>query len=231
MKIKIVFAYHNYLNLYGEQGNIKAFAHYLDKQGIDHEIIEHHLNTPLPLEDADILYFASGIEEHLEVVYEQLKDQRDDLVKYLNKNKMLVATGNSSILFSKQYLDLCDYGIEKGKRTVFEGLFHSSINDQQIIGFVNSETVMVANDAPFKLLRTNTPNITYKADGYYKDNVLISNLIGPLFIRNPHLLSSLMEKYLRQIDPGFEPVKIDYSLEDTALKVFIDNYYQKEETK
>lgn len=227
MKIRVLHLFHDFLNLHGEQGNIKAIKYYLNKQGIDVEVVEHKYNDHLFLYDIDIIVVGNGIEENLEKAIASL--DKNKLEKFIDRGGFIFASGNAAKIFSRQGLGICDYDIEEdSQRIVFEGLYSSSITDHECICFINSFVRIKENENwLFKLNKTNTPKITYTQDGYHKDNIYVTGLIGPILVRNPWLNEEILKEVIRSKKPGFEFKPIDYSLEENALNEFKRLYYSK----
>ena len=60
MEIKIAHLFPEELNLYGENGNIKALKFYLLKENITPKIININLDDELNMQDYDFIYIGSG---------------------------------------------------------------------------------------------------------------------------------------------------------------------------
>ena len=73
MQVKIANLYPYELNLYGENGNIKALKYALEQKEVDVEIININPNDKINFNDLDFIYLGSGTKENLELVIELLK--------------------------------------------------------------------------------------------------------------------------------------------------------------
>ena len=136
MQVKIANLYPYELNLYGENGNIKALKYALEQKEVDVEIININPNDKINFNDLDFIYLGSGTKENLELVKSRLIPYRKELLRYISENRVLLVTGNAlSIL---DFLKL--YEIEESeKRVVSDVIATTSLCPENIYGFQNTE--------------------------------------------------------------------------------------------
>ena len=104
--ITIACLYPYELTLYGEMGNIKALMYALDKGNIKYKLEIIEKDTKLELDNYDFIYVGSGRPKCLEDVKKRLLPYKEEFLNYIEKDKILLATGNAiSIL---DFLDLYD---------------------------------------------------------------------------------------------------------------------------
>ena len=60
MEIKIAHLYYDLMNLYGENGNIKALKKQLEHQGISTKILFLTIDDTLNFDEYDVVYIGAG---------------------------------------------------------------------------------------------------------------------------------------------------------------------------
>lgn len=68
--MKIAYLYYDFLNLYGDSGNIKIISNILKQNKIKHEILYLSLNDKLEFAEYDLVYIGSGTENNLLIALE-----------------------------------------------------------------------------------------------------------------------------------------------------------------
>ena len=209
MKITIGYLYYDLLNLYGDEGNIKALKYHLEEQGINVEIKKMTINDKKDF-DVDFLYIGSGTENNILLALEDLKKDKDKIKEYLDDNKILLATGNSVELFGNyiitnkkiKALGLIDYVCMHQERIVKDVKTKTSIVDENIIGFENHIG----------------KNISANEDIFNEGSFYGSYIIGPILVRNPDLCSLFIHKLIDNKEKDFEYKEEDYEFEKEAYK-------------
>lgn len=190
MKIRIGNLYPLELTLYGENGNLKALKYTLEKKDIEVEITSINKEDKLDLKNYDFIYIGSGRQEFLKDIKERLEPYKKDFLDYINKDKVLLATGNS--IYIMELLRL--YEIEEyDKRKVSDVTGTTSLCNGKIYGFQNTEyLIRTTNDILFSLESGYGNNETFM-EGYKNNNFYATSLIGPLLARNDNLTDYIVE--------------------------------------
>lgn len=200
--MKIAYLYYDFLNLYGESGNIKIISNILKCNKIKHEILYLSLDDKLEFDKYDLVYIGSGTEDNLLIALKHLSKYKNDIKKYIEDNKFMLVTGNSVDVFGKKIedtkaLNIFDYEVTKGSRKM-EEVYHN-----KILGFIN--------------------NNSYNSE--YSDNDIIRNnnfygtyILGPILVRNPNLVKQFLNDFTGK------KLKYDLKLETKAYNEFINNF-------
>lgn len=237
MKIVIAHLYYDLLNLYGENGNIKALAKQIEEQGIKVEIKNLSLEDEFNFETYDIVYLGTGTKNNQNLALNHLFKYKKEIKKYIDDNKFLIATGNAYELFGKKIdedkaLNIFPYETQKqSRRKVAESIFKCNLVNEYIIGFQNQESVITNNENNlFEVTKgiANLPNNTH--EGYKYNNFYGTYLIGPLFIRNPHFLKYMVKQIITFKYPNFKFKKFNLKLETKAYNKYIDLKYNLDKT-
>lgn len=238
MIIKIGYLYYDLLNLYGENGNIKALKKQLEAINIKVEIHFLTVGDKIDFNKFDLIYIASGTEENQKIAIKDLLKYKEDLKQYVDNNKFLLATGNSIDLFGKyitdsnnkktKCLNLFTYRVKQEDfRMIDEAIFESNIIDKPFIGFQNQFSVMQDNKHHmFKVIKGIGSYPNSQKEGVLYKNFYGTYLIGPVLVRNPYFLEYLIKKLVLTKDPNYKFKSFDLKEEKKAYETFINNFYK-----
>ena len=200
--MKIAYLYYDFLNLYGESGNIKIISNILKYNKIKHEILYLSLDDKLEFDKYDLVYIGSGTEDNLLIALKHLDKYKDEIKKYIEDNKFMLVTGNSVDMFGKKIednkaLNIFEYEVTKGKRKM-EEVYHN-----KILGFINN----------------NSYNSEYSDTDIIRNNNFYGTyILGPILVRNPELVKQFLN------DLTNKKLKYDLKLETKAYNEFIKNF-------
>ena len=210
MKIIIGYLYNDLLNLYGDEGNIKALKYHLEEQNVTVEIRYMSVKDEKKLDDVDFLYIGCGTEHNVMVALEDLKKDKSKIEEYLKSNKILLATGNSIEIFGNyiitnkkiKALGVADYVCMHQDRIVKDVKAKTNLVEDEIIGFENH----------------GSNNISSNDDIFNEGSFYGTYIVGPLLVRNPKLCSKLVHKLIDSKDSNFKYKEEDYEFEIEAYK-------------
>lgn len=241
--INILSLYYDLLNLYGENGNLRAIKNELSRHKLKVNIDYKSIGSKINFKKYDIIYIGSGSEEAIKDVSVDIRNRQEDLKKYIESNKYLIITGNSIELFGKyiksldgiiKTADIFSYHAEYLKENAFknastnrivgETISTSKLIKEKIIGFQNRCSVLHNVKKPFLETNTKYSNDLEKTDeGFHFKNVYATYNIGPLLIRNPYLLENIIKKILK--DKKIKYINEANSTAKQAYKKYLENFY------
>lgn len=226
MTVFIAHLYYDLMNLYGEIGNIKALKYSLENAGVKVVIDKLTVNDNIDFSKYDILYIGSGTENNELMVLNDIKKYKNELKKYIEDNKFVIATGNSIELFGKtifnkkeyKSLNIFDYSSKIiDKRIVGDIIIPMKNVNKDIIGFQNRGSIMENNN--YQLFDSDyTLGINYK-------NFYGTYILGPILVRNPELNKYLVNKLLKCKNKKFKPKNIDLNLDKKAYTNYLKTYH------
>ncbi len=201
MQIKILHLFADLMSLYGEYGNLSILNKRLTDNG--HTVTIDRLNyLPDDLEGYNLVYVGSGTEEDIIEALKRLNGATERVIKSIEKTQWLVTGTAMSILGQEvtyrdeQYKGLgivdfiteMDYNrrYQTDAMTIDDNLFCAPV-----IGYINtSSTYIGIKENAFTLvLGTAMGNDKQSAsDGIVDGNLFATQLIGPLLVKNPHVL-------------------------------------------
>ena len=226
MKIKILHLYYDLLNLYGENGNVMALVKALEEQNIKVIGDFKTLNDNINIMDYDFIYLGTGDYETIDLALNDLSKYKDDLIKYINDNKFILATGNSIDIFGK--LNILNYKTKQiDFRIIEEQIYQCPTINKIVIGFQNRDTVIydVKEDKLFDCIKGTGYEPNIQIEGIRKNNFFGTYLLGPLLIRNPYLLDYIVKNLLDSKNIKYQNINkgINYKAYDEFLKNFVEN--------
>lgn len=229
--IKILHLYYDLLNLNGEQGNVLYLKYVLEQSNIKYKIDYLSIGDKIDFSNYDYIYMGKGSEESLLRALKDLLQYKKDVKKYIDESKYFIATGNSHELFGKyividnkkhEALNIFDYYIEELESKIIGDVFARYNDLDIIIGFINTKREIVNNQYPLFELESN--NFNLEREGVKYNNFYGTYLLGPILVRNPHFLDSILLDN-QNIKYKINKDKIQYK----AYNEYINNFYKKGE--
>jgi len=213
--MKIAYLYYDFLNLYGESGNIKIIENILKYNKIKYEILYLSLEDKLNFDEYDLVYIASGTEDNQKIALKHLMKYKKDIKKYIEDNKFMLVTGNSVDMFGKKIndidaLDIFDYEVTQSKRKMEEVYINGNVIKSKILGFINNNSYV--NKIKYPL---------FENEGIKYNNFYATYILGPILVRNPEFLKYFMNNLTNK------KLKYDLKLEIKAYKEFIKNFKEE----
>lgn len=234
--INIGYLYYDLLNLYGENGNIKALKTNLEKQDIKVNIHFITIDDKPDFTKYDLIYIGSGTENNLKMVVPHIMKYQKQIKEEIKKGKFYLITGNAINLFGKYIIDENHEKIEtlnafnfyskiEPFRMIDDGIMKCSFLKNPVIGFQNQSTIIKDNKHPmFKVIKGIGSYPKSSDEGILYKNFYGTYLIGPLLIRNPEFLDYFIKKLLKSKNIKYK--KLDLKLENIAYNDFINKHYQ-----
>lgn len=226
--IKVLHLYYDLLNLYGEQGNILALKRAFKNQNVEIEVDYLSVQDKIDFKKYDLVYLGSGSAENLLIALEDIKRHKKELKKYIESKKVLLATGNSYLLFGQKINNLDALGIFDYYAASSEKMAHESLmelyQEKDVIGFQNREFIVNnKRNHLFKVKEGLCDNLKSEYEGYHEYNFYGTFVIGPLLIRNPHFTNILVKEIMEKNNLIYHEYE-DKILVD-AYNQYIKNFY------
>ena len=188
--ITIARLYPDELTLYGEIGNIKALTYALDQKNIKYKVIDIDKEDKIEWNKYDLIYLGSGRENNLKEIQKRLLPYKDELLNYIESEKILLVTGNAISIFS--FLDL--YEVKRyDERIVSDVEATSSLCKGIIKGFQNTEYLLDGSNHVIFNIEKGIGNNKTKLEGFTYKNFYATTMIGPILARNDNLNNYFIE--------------------------------------
>ncbi len=226
MKVTILHLYYDFMNLYGEYGNVKVLEKHLHDQGFAVKIDNKTVGDKLNFSQYDIIYIGCGTEKSLEYVSKHLANYIDDIKDYIEKNGLILCTGNSFEMFGKsiddkEMLNIFEYTVKRLKdRKTSDIIYTSDILTNKVVGFVNKMGEVENNNYHlFEVKFGIGENNENKYEGVYYNNFFGTYVTGPILARNPELLKLFVIKLCSKKDIIYKEIK--YENEEKAYNLVL----------
>lgn len=236
--VQIIHLYPDLLNLYGDKGNIACMVKRLNWRGIQTNVqLCTNQDHSIDLSSADIIFVGGGSDREQALVCSLLLKKKEELIRYVENDGVLVAVCGGYQLLGKYYqtasekiegLGLLDIYTDAGKdRLIGNVVLQSPLFDQPIAGFENhAGRTEIGDYTPLgKVLYGHGNNGTSGFEGVIYKNVIGTYLHGPLLPKNPKLCDYILSCALKRKDANFPGLKpIDDTLENQANTYIVNRF-------
>ncbi len=235
-RFHIAYLYYDILNLYGENGNIKALKKNLELENINTCIHFLTVDDELEFDKYDLVYMGAGTENNQKIILPHLLKYKKEIKKAISDGKFFLITGNAINLFGKyilkgknkeKTLEVFDYYVkEESFRMIDESIMKCSFLNDFVIGFQNQNTVLRDNKNPmFEVVKGIGSYPNSKTEGIKYNNFYGTYLVGPLLIRNPEFLKYFINEIMKKNNLKYK--KLDLKMEEKAYNAFTNNFYKE----
>ena len=229
-KITVGWMYPNLLNLHGERGSIQALVAIGKEMGIDVDILRiEDFDDPIPYENLDIMVFLPGEMVTFSNLIPAL--QTEDFRTFLEHDGYVIAIGTTGLMFGKSilredkstitglgYLDMT----ARERKYVWGDDLHIRLNDSET-ELAGSQIQMADVDAKNPLATTiyGMGNNNSGAEGARWNNLIYTNCLGPLFVKNPWFAEAILKDIL--FHKGIEiQAEIDHKMAKDSFNATLD---------
>lgn len=236
--IRIFWMYPDILNLHGDRGNIQALEYAAKQMGLD-VAVEKVVNPtdPVDFDRADMLLFNPGELKVCRNLSQALAGQKEGLDAYLRQGGTALVIGTSGTIFGKQvqrldgssfrglgYLDM----EAQERRMILGNDLHCVLPDgMELMGSqIQMAEYTVSPEQKLAQVRYGHGNCNDGSEGARFENLIYTNLLGPVLVKNPWWAVELLANIARKKGMEFRiPEKEVFSLEYAsldAIKAYIE---------
>lgn len=243
--INIVWLYPDILNIHGGRGDLMAFRRVGEMMELPVEIRRCESYTEeIPFEWADIIYMTSGEIKCMPEIVHAIGRQEDRLNRFIDKGGALWAISSSGAALGKG-LEMMDGGYHEGlgildmawreRESVWgDDLWFSTDDGIQVIGNQIQVADIFLNEGqePFGNVIYGRGNCGDGREGAKRGNVVFTNCLGPMMVKNPGIAASLLSN--AAMNKGIEGFKQlsdeDIKMEDESFEL-IKKFVEKKMNK
>lgn len=209
MSIKILHLFHDLMNLYGDYGNVVMLQKRLEELGMEVSVDRRDAGDVLfDGTSYDFIYCGAGTEKKRDKALALLKAEKAALKDAIEGGTHVLFTGNSWEMLGKaihtvdgedlEGLGIFDYlTSETDTRVTHDIVAETKLLDRPVVGFVNKCGSVTDVRTPLFTRLMLGPGNSEGADseGFTHKNFCGTELIGPLLVKNPHM----MDMYLKAL--------------------------------
>ena len=238
MELKILWMYHDLMDLYGDKGNIETLRYRASKRGINVIVDTCTLQEERNIEDYDIFFLGGGADKEQTLIYKDLLERKKSILKAKESGTAFLLICGGYQLFGQYYLDqdgqkidglgIYDYYTEssdRDHRCIGNIVVETNIHDKKVtvVGFENhgGQTKEVSN--PFgKVLVGHGNTFDSGFEGHMDTQTIATYMHGPLLPKNPDIADEVILRGLKRrytLD-YLEPLQdsLEHAAHDAMLK-------------
>ncbi len=223
LNIKIVWMYHDIMDLYGDKGNMMVLKRRCEERGIGITIDTCGIGETCDLSTYDLIFLGGGADREQMMLIDDLLSRKENIQKAMDTGSFFFLVCGGYQLFGQYYiaadgskikgLQFFDYYTDTGKdgmRCIGNIVIECNLDGNKIIavGFENhgGQTYNVKHPLG-KVIKGYGNSFNEKMEGFYNGQVFGTYLHGPLLPKNPKIADFMIVKALRKRHP-------DYRLQD-----------------
>ena len=237
-KLKIVWMYHDIMDLYGDKGNMMVLQRRCEQRGIDVGIDTCGIGESCDLASYDLIFLGGGADREQMMLIDDLLSRRDNIQKAMDSGSFIFLVCGGYQLFGQYYiaadgskingLQFFDYYTDTGKdgtRCIGNIAIECELDGERMIavGFENHGGQTCNVKYPLgRVLSGYGNNFTEGIEGFYNGQVFGTYLHGPLLPKNPRIADFMIVNALRRHHPQLTMemlTPLDDTLEQKAREV------------
>ena len=226
--IKMLHLYYDIMNLYGDYGNISILKKHIEDQGLEVSLDKKTIGEEINTNNYDFIFIGTGTERNLDFVLNDIKKYKEELKEFIDKDKVILLTGNSFEAFGKtidevEALGIFDFEVKREKdRKTSDVIYKSKILNNKIVGFVNKASKIYHNMNPFfEVIFGIGENENNDYEGIKYKNLYGTHVSGPILVRNPEFLKHLVATICKNKRNNFKYKEIEYKNENEGYELVL----------
>lgn len=206
MQIKILHLYHDFMNLYGEYGNVRLLTKALEGKGCEVAVDKKTVtDTAIDFTDYDFIYCGAGTESKRTFALNHLKGFKDSLKSAFDNGKVILFTGNSWEMLGKSItladgtvlegINLFDFEAKEqsAKRLTGDIKAKAEFLSTELIGFINKCSSVENVTSPLFTLTMKPESFAFENEGIHEKNLFGTQIVGPVLVKNPTFCNYIAE--------------------------------------
>lgn len=229
MELRFLHLYPDLMNLYGSWGNVAILRRHLENLGNAVTVEEVFPGGDMDFSDADFVFMGAGTERSQKAALEDLTRFGKDLRAAVDDGVAMLFCGTAMQLLGQSVTDAAGrffmglrvgaFSSEQGKKRFVGDVYgRTDLYDSPMVGFMNSCALVTGVTTPLVAeLSLGYGNAKeHGPEGFRKNNLLASELTGPILVKNPPLLRHVIAAiYDRRGEELPEPLPV-YRMEEEA---------------
>ncbi len=247
MNLKMLWMYHDLMDLYGDKGNLQVLKIRAEKRGIEVQLDTCTLNEQKDCRDYDLFFLGGGADREQNLIYEDLLRRRENIAEAMKSNTAFLLICGGYQLFGQYYKDqdgiqvdglgFFDYytiAADRDHRCIGNIAVEAKMDREKFlaVGFENHGGQTYGVNTPFaKVLNGHGNTYDGQQEGFLNDQVLATYMHGPLLPKNPKIADLVLKRALKKRYGQVELVELDDTLENKARDIMLGRLNIKTDAK
>ena len=210
MAIKILHLYSDFMNLYGEYGNICLLTKTLEDKGQEVSLESKTItDKDIDFTAYDFIYCGAGTESKRTFALNHLMKFRESLKEAFDSDKVMLFTGNSWEMLGKSIttaegkvlegLKLFDFTVKEqnARRLTGDIKAEAEFLENELIGFINKCSEVSEVSYPLFTLTMKPESFASDMEGIREKNLFGTQIVGPVLVKNPTFCEYMAELIIR----------------------------------
>ena len=237
MDVKILWMYHDLMDLYGDKGNIQVLKTRCEKRGIDVQVDTCGIGQKQDIDSYDIFFLGGGADREQNLIFEDLLGRRDAIEKAMKNGTAFLLICGGYQMFGKYYRD--QDGKTVNGLSFFDYYTEAKDRDHRCIGNIaidvemDGETFRVVGfenhggqtrnvSTPFgRVIKGHGNEFQGQFEGFLNDQVAATYMHGPLLPKNPMIADLILKRGLKKRFGTVELEPLDDFLETQAREIML----------
>ncbi len=210
MQIKILHLYSDFMNLYGEYGNVRLLTKALEDKGSTVEVFQKTItDSEIDFAEYDFIYCGAGTESKRTFALNHLRNFKDSLKSAFDAGKVMLFTGNSWEMLGKSIetadgkvlegINLFDFTVKEQnkKRLTGDIKAKTELLNTELIGFINKCSEVENVTSPLFTLTMKPESFSFETEGIREKNLFGTQIVGPVLVKNPDFCNYIVELIIK----------------------------------
>lgn len=231
-ELNVTWLYPDVLNLHGDRGNVMALEKIGKILGLDVNITRvDSYSQKIDFDNTDIIMINPGEVKVISKIVEVLNAQKEKMDRYVEDGKIILAIGTSGAVMAKKIKFLNNTEIDGLGYLNMEAIQRDTVYGNDVLYTLKEEeNIQIAgNQIQLMDVKINSECALGKVDygrgnngdgteGAKYKNVIFTNALGPVLVKNPWYTENLIRKAMKTKNVELEENKLDYELEMKSLE-------------
>ena len=238
MNLKILWMYHDLMDLYGDKGNAEVLRRRAEKRGIEVQLDTCTIGEEKNIDEYDLFFLGGGADKEQNLIFADLLQRKQSIQTAMDHKTAFLLICGGYQLFGQYYKDQ-DGNVIEGLK-FFDYYTVAGNRDERCIGNIAVETTMDGKtfkavgfenhggqtknvSTPFAKVLSGHGNEMHSGyEGFMNEQVLATYMHGPLLPKNPDIADAILKRALKKRygEVALEP--LDDTIEYQAQNVMLE---------
>lgn len=243
MNLKILWMYHDLMDLYGDKGNIQVLKKRCLDRKIECVVDTCSLGEEKDCCDYDLIFIGGGADKEQGILVQDLLSRKENIKKAMEEKSFVLLICGGYQMFGQYYIDSDGHRIEglhffdyyteaasKNRRCIGNIVVEANIDGKnyEIVGFENHGGQTKNVTSPLgKVIQGHGNTFENGFEGFYNGQVLGTYMHGPLLPKNPEIADLIIKKALNKRYQEVSLSMLNDELEQKAHKIMSQRILHK----